>query len=635
MKQLSKRQRDIVRLIGTANSPTTGIELANALNVSLRTIQNEIKRINFESPVITSSNEGYRLSRDFDPSDAFEQRPLFERQTDEHVLLRLITNRSGQITVDDLSEYLFMSSSTVERKLRQARSRIETFDLAIIKRQGKIYLEGTEVNKRKLISALVADEVNTSFSNLESIEAWIGDLDLGRIRIAVERALGEYEMRIKRGYEQTVLTNVGIAVYRMRGGSYIRDYPAVVSKSMIETTIAERFFELYKEHDKITPGPPDISYLGSLLLGQIEALDQTNNGTKVSQWSSPNEFVSHVQNIVNDVFESFLLHPESSQALFTFAMHVNALIDRCHGFQYEQAEALENIKMGCPFIYELSVLISRKLEDEFQIQISNGELGFICLHVGMLIESLLTEDKAKIRLDCSDYKGLSNQLREQLERRFFDVAVILDSGSATDNTIEGRDADLIITTKRVDSRDPRIVSISPFCTSSDFLKIESALGQWHSNYHARKTERLLKPFFDEQLFFLSDSHPELVNRKDVIEFLSEQMRQIGYVQGDFCDSVLQRESLSSTCFFNQFAVPHSIEMNSNKTVASIFVSPNGISWGEGQAKIVILIAVCREDRQRFMEIYNALVKSLCDEIKASKMAKAQSLEEFLEFITLR
>lgn len=57
MKQLSKRQRDIVRLIGTANSPTTGIELANALNVSLRTIQNEIKRINFESPVITSSNE--------------------------------------------------------------------------------------------------------------------------------------------------------------------------------------------------------------------------------------------------------------------------------------------------------------------------------------------------------------------------------------------------------------------------------------------------------------------------------------------------------------------------------------------------------------------------------------------------
>ena len=242
----------------------------------------KIKRINFESPVITSSNEGYRLSRDFDPSDAFEQRPLFERQTDEHVLLRLITNRSGQITVDDLSEYLFMSTSTVERKLRQARSRIETFDLAIIKRQGKIYLEGTEVNKRKLISALVADEVNTSFSNLESIEAWIGDLDLGRIRIAVERALGECEMRIKRGYEQTVLTNVGIAVYRMRGGSYIRDYPTVVSKSMIETTIAERFFELYKEHYKITPGPPDISYLGSLLLGQIEALDQTNNGTKVS-----------------------------------------------------------------------------------------------------------------------------------------------------------------------------------------------------------------------------------------------------------------------------------------------------------------------------------------------------------------
>ena len=43
MKQLSKRQRDIVRLIGTANSPTTGIELANALNVSLRTIQNEIR----------------------------------------------------------------------------------------------------------------------------------------------------------------------------------------------------------------------------------------------------------------------------------------------------------------------------------------------------------------------------------------------------------------------------------------------------------------------------------------------------------------------------------------------------------------------------------------------------------------
>lgn len=630
MRHLSKRQREIVNLLYSSTAPTTGLELADILGVSLRTVQGDIQKINGESAVISSSSDGYRLAPGLDLSDILQTQDAADSLVEDQTLLRLITDQSGRITVDDLSEHLFMSTSTVERKLRQARKQIEAFDLAITRRQGKIHLEGSEVNKRRLISTLVADEVSLSFSNLEDIEAWIGDLDLSRIKVAVEQALSEYAMRIKRGYEQAVLTNIGIAVYRMRNGSYIRDYPSIVSRSRIETAVAERFCELYSEHHKISPGLPDIAYLSSLLLGQIETLDQPCDEIASSQWASSDEVAARVRDIVNDVFESFLLHAESSQALFTFAMHVNALIERCHGFQYEQTETLENIKMGCPFVYELSVLISKRLEIEFNIRISDGELGFICIHVGMLIESLLTEDKAKIALDCSDYKDMSGRLREQLERRFSDVATILGPMGEV-----SEEADLVITTKRISGRDPRVISISPFCTPSDFLKIESALGLWHSDFQSRKTERLLRPFFDERLFYIARDHPELSNREEAIGFLAQQMRLLDYVRDDFCDSVLQRESLSSTCFFNIFAVPHSIEMNSNKTVASIFVSPNGISWGEGQAKIVILIAVCREDRQRFMEIYNALVKSLCDEIKASKMAKAQSLEEFLEFITLK
>lgn len=635
MRHLSRRQQEIVNLLSSKTTPMTGLELADILGVSLRTIQGDIRKINKESYAISSSGDGYSLAPSFVLDSFTQAQSAVDDSAEDQALLRLIMGQSGRITVDDLAEHFFLSTSTVERKLRQARKQIEAFDLAIIKRRGKIHLEGNEVDKRRLISTLIADEASTSFSSLEDIEAWVGDLDLSRIQIAIERAMDECEVRIKPGYKQAVLTNLGIAVHRMRNGSYICDYHPVISESGIEAAIAERFCELYKDHYKIAPGQSDIAYLGSLLLGQIETINQANEKTWSSHWSDSNEFVNRVNAIVNNVFASFLLHPESSQALFTFAMHVNALIERCHGFQYEKTETVENIKMSCPFIYELSVLISRELEDEFEIQISNGEMGFICIHVGMLIESLLAEDKARIMLDCDNYQGLSDRLLEQLERKFSDIATILRPDDTTDNAIDKHEIDLVITTRRVDSRNPRMISISPFCTSSDFLKIESALGLWHSHFQTKRIERLLRPFFDDRLFFLSDMHPELVNRQRIIEFLSKHMEGMGYVQNDFYKSVLQRENLSSTCFFDLFAVPHSIEMNSKKTIASIFLNPNGVPWGEGQAKIIILIAVCREDRQRFMEIYNSIVRSLCDEVKASKIAKSRSLEEFLELIYLK
>lgn len=633
MGHLSNRQRELLQLLGSTKMPLTGLELADLLGVSLRTVQGDIKKINDSDHLITSSYDGYRLSCAVDLDDAIASENSLEGRVEEQDLLKFITDQSGRVTVDDLSERFYLSASSVERKLRQARKQVQAFDLSIAKHQGKIHLEGSEANKRRLISALIADEVNFSFSDLEDIEAWIGNLDLSRVRTAMNQAVEECGARIKRGYENTVLTNLGIAVYRMRNGSYIRDYPAVVRESRAEITMAERFCKLYSEHHRITPGDADIAYLGSLLLGQIVLLDRPSTEAGVANLIESSDFSKRVQGIVNDVFDSFLLHADSSQALFTFAMHVNALIERCHGFQYEQTETLENIKMNCPFVYELSVLISKRLEIEFDLSISEGELGFICIHVGMLIESLMTEDRARIALECDDYRGLAKRLRDQIERRFSDVAIVLAHDDAA-RAIDEHEIDLIVSTRRMSGYDSRVVVISPFCTPSDFLKIESALGLWHSNNQASKTERLLRPFFDERLFYLGEKCPHFDDREQVITFLSGRMRALDYVQDDFCKSVLQREHLSSTCFFDLFAVPHSIEMNSKRTIASILIDPKGIPWGEGRAKIVILIAVCKEDRQRFMEIYNTLVKSLCNEIKASKMSRAQSLEEFLELISI-
>ena len=171
-----------------------------------------------------------------------------------------------------------------------------------------------------------------------------------------------------------------------------------------------------------------------------------------------------------------------------------------------------------------------------------------------------------------------------------------------------------------------VVFVSPFFTPSDYLKIENAVGIRLRERNAERTKALLEPFFDERLFTRRD----IVSQDEAIRFLGKQLIDMGIVDETFIASVFMREEMSPTSFFGLFAIPHALEMSAERTMVAVLLSEEGVAWGGETVHIVLMIAVCPEDRKRFMEIYNTVVRALCDKQRAHRLAGAQTLGEFLE-----
>ena len=210
-----------------------------------------------------------------------------------------------------------------------------------------------------------------------------------------------------------------------------------------------------------------------------------------------------VRSIVEDVFGSYQLEIDSEQALRNFSVHVQALIERREEAQIKDTDALENIlSLNCPFIYELSVLIAWRISEMFGVIVSDGEVGFICIHVGMLLLSTLENDKVRILLACDHYQGISQRISEALDRRYQDVALLAEIDIEGLRSIDS-EADVIITTRKSLCKSSGSVLISPFFTADDQVRVERIIDTAVPTKNSRQ-RALLEPFFTDGLLLSTD-----------------------------------------------------------------------------------------------------------------------------------
>lgn len=624
---LSDRQRQILSVILAANGPVTGADIALELGSSTRTVQREIARINRLGIEVESSYRGYRIKPSSLDGPWLEEarlaRPEPESTPVDHALLKALTQSDDPMDIDDLSEALYVSTPVLERSVRRLRPELERYRLKLTRHRNKLRIEGRETDKRALIGRLLVDEATTSFSSWDRLAAYFDGLDIEALKQIVLDAVDSQGFRIKTGYTQNLIANMAVALYRMRSDSYITEQPASDRREGVEHAIAREICRACSERQRIAPDTGDIDYLASLLTGQIEPKEHPAAPARDLEVS---ELVTTVERIVNEVFDAFQLHIGFSQSLYNFSMHIKALIERTEAIPITDTEILENVKMNCPFVYELSLLISKRLADAFGIEITDGETGFICIHVGLLIENMTAEKKVRIALVCDRYQGVSERIREEIERRFADVATVLDYDPVHPDRDVIADADLVVTTRNKPLPLHNVVFVSPFFTPSDYLKIENAVGIRLRERNAERTKALLEPFFDERLFTRRD----IVSQDEAIRFLGKQLIDMGIVDETFIASVFMREEMSPTSFFGLFAIPHALEMSAERTMVAVLLSEEGVAWGGETVHIVLMIAVCHEDRKRFMEIYNTVVRALCDKQRAHRLAGAQTLGEFLE-----
>ena len=190
-------------------------------------------------------------------------------------------------------------------------------------------------------------------------------------------------------------------------------------------------------------------------------------------------------------------------------------------------------------------------------------------------------------------------------------------------------AELVIHTVPIPENIRQSVLISPFFTSDDQRKIIEAVTKIQKSKIEKQNQEILKSYFNEHLYFRNIG---LHTKGEVLRFLSQKVEESGLCGPGFTQSVLKRESMSSTCFMNSFAIPHALELNAARTCFAVLIDEKGITWDDSCIHCVFMIAVCREDRKEFMKIYSAIIQHLLQENAIKKLTQASNFKEFISCI---
>ena len=89
-----------------------------------------------------------------------------------------------------------------------------------------------------------------------------------------------------------------------------------------------------------------------------------------------------------------------------------------------------------------------------------------------------------------------------------------------------------------------------------------------------------------------------------------------------------REQVASTIFGNKIAMPHPIEACAKRTVISVGILNQSILWGSGQAQLIFMLAVKKEDMKYLNSFFDLTVRLVDDEGLVRKLLGSENLAQF-------
>lgn len=621
MDRFTLRQRQIITLIAACDSTISGKELSQNSDLSLRTIQSEVAAINRILPLIRSTNKGYSIDKEEFSSLNVSRNE--EEKDEEKILYSLIFSDSPYFA-EDLADDLFLSVSTLENRIRNISKELKEYQLSIKKENGYLYVEGDEYSKREFITHLMEKELSSSYSDLTYLENYFENTDIEHIRLIVVNSIDSHNCYIDQIYLNNVLVSIIIALYRMRDDHYIKRSSFNISKTSVEYQIAQDICSQYSDHWHIEPMEEDTQYIASLLVGQVRSLALADGINKADGVLSP-EFIQTINSILSETFSKFMLDIDYSSQLNNFCLHVDAMLKRAKINRPAENLLLLNLKKNSPFIYDVSVYITEKISESFHTKIEESEIGFISVHIGYLIENSLQSDKkANLVLYCDEYHNISTKIQNTIYSRMAEYVRLDNLRFFDTEDPRVKAADIVLTTKTLEVFGKTVIKVSPFYDLQDQMKVISAIQNVIDQKNDRRMAELLKRFFSQALFFVNEA---LSDRDEVISFMGNKLIEKNIVDEKFIASCYKRENLSPTCFFDSFAIPHAMELDSKKTMCCVLINPEGIQWGEETVKLVVMIAALKEDLAEFMELYNGFIQ-LLDPSNVSQIVASKNYAEF-------
>lgn len=610
---LIQRHKEIIQLLKQYDILSSR-RLAEKLHVSSKTIRNDINHINSlyaKEYIISIKGAGYSLIKDF-PLDKVEKNYNITQENIQFLILKKLLE-TPRINFYELADQLYISEANLQKKIYSLNEIIHKRNPHVdIKRDNNmIYINGNEEEKRQITTYFLINELNQYNLDISQYQSFVEGVNIKQLEEYVVNFNQEYHLGLRDLEILSLVVHVSLMLERILQGNKMIGECEYIQYDYDE--LADTFCkELGKWYD-INFNEREINYVSTLFAGKVPVVESDIiNDIKI--------FIDNMLVEVNDIYEIDLSLDDKFKD--NILIHLLGLKNRIENHTFLNNPLMNDIKKNYPIIYDISVFIAMKIEEQFHTQLYEEEIGYITFHLMGSIERLHASSYKKIVILYPFGRAGLHYLKKKLTY-IHDLSIeICDILSIFDyKKVQQYDPDLILSFFHIQEQlDYPVYVCHNMLDDTDIEDI----------YHILKEKKnpilSSQNFFEKDLFFKKTFQ----SKEQVIHFLCKQLLKKGYVKSNYEELVLARERIAPTAYGNFFAIPHAVKKEAYENKVAVCLLDKSILWNAKNVRIVFLFCLSKERNQEFDELFERLVKLLDDQGKVKKLLKTQNFEEFIK-----
>lgn len=637
MKMLNTRLMTILKELMGAKAPVTSTYLAKKIQVTSRTIRNDIKELEAEvclhgASIQSVRGTGYILNIHDDKLFRFYLNRMFQSQpgvipsnSEDRVIyiIKKLLLAEKSVKLDELAKELFVSKSTIQNDLRDVKKALHRYQISLetVANLG-IKVKGSELKLRFCMSEYLFKNRQVWDGILECIPN-LSSHEITTIREIIFQQIKKNHINLSDIAFHNLIIHLAIACARIRNKNYI----ILITKEINdifkepEYEVATEIVQQVENSLKLKFPPSEIAYITIHLLGNkiISQPLPRESMEEIEQFLDPSTF-QLTKKILESIEKKLHLGIQNDKELFVgIALHLKPAMNRHQYAMNIRNPMLEAIKRTYPIAFEAGILASIIIKAETEIDIDENEIGYLALHIGAAIErKRMHQEVKRCVIVCASGVGSAAFLQYKLQAEFGSRLDIIGSTEYYRlKEVPFDTIDFVISTIPIKEKLPvPVIEVNVLLGKGDFGKIAEALKQEH-------TPKL--DYTREELVFLRQSFE---TKEEVLSFLIERLETLGLVPNTFMKAVEEREAFSPTSYGNLVAIPHPITPQTDTTFWAICTLQKPIIWGEKKVQFICLLCVEKDCTDDLKNMYDLLIELIESENQVYELLECKTYEQF-------
>lgn len=494
---LKDRQIRILEILLREETPCVVQELAEILQVSIRTVRYDVKEMNYwldkvgaeiqSKPKVGIWLENKEAARQLIQGQAEQEYRNYSAKARKLLAVVALFDEKGFVTTENLADTLGVSRSTILATLKELKADVETGPLKLVSRARYGYrLEGPEEVQREFAAGFLADSLkdqtfgevksNLPFDDVESL--------FREIRKRISLSKKENGIWIPQEQFQMVASYIFLSIQNMKKNRYL----ATSKKKPFET--AQPLFQMAKDIYAGLSAWLDIEIPDQ----EIETLNRVllKNHCKVFELKGRRVFDPKLIDAVYEMLRiaSFELTLDDESLLHLkdeLLLHLELSLEKSQLQIESKNYLLEEVQVQYPDLFQVAKKMTAVFESYFQIPLNDDEVGFLTMYLGENTERKRAGERRRILIVCSSGKGAAKLLEKRIRNNLQHVEIVGPTSAfeAEENLDQFGHLDFVVSTVHLEIPIAYMV-VSPVISNAELGMIHSQLYGFQSLKETRR-----------------------------------------------------------------------------------------------------------------------------------------------------